>query len=392
MKQVPLLILGDSPLGVTGLGRIGARIALNIHTHMPDVFRVAMTGLGEKVEHNLPYPFYPLPPDYSEALPKVWKEFAGDEPGILFTILNAAWLPWITHPQEPMKAWLKKYRIKKWAYVPVDAESIGGKLPAFESHILSKFDRVLAYTKFGADLIGKSIRDYPEWQLPWKLGPIPHLPHGTDSHVFYPRPRQEARASKFCEQVLGYEGKIEAGLMLGCVATNTLRKEWPTVFEILAGLKARGEDVGLWAHTQAVSHSWDLVGMANAFGVRDCVAFTTKQLSDEAMAWGYATCDVVLGAAREGWGLPLSEALACGVPVVTVNYGGATEFVPEEYRVMPWAWRWDGYFCSRTPVMRASDWADRIQWAKGREVILDPKFTWDGCWPAWESWLREGLK
>lgn len=44
----------------------------------------------------------------------------------------------------------------------------------------------------------------------------------------------------------------------------------------------------------------------------------------------YKSCDVLLMPSRaEGWGLPIMEAMACGLPVITTNYSGQTEFVNE---------------------------------------------------------------
>ena len=45
----------------------------------------------------------------------------------------------------------------------------------------------------------------------------------------------------------------------------------------------------------------------------------------------YKTCDAfVLSTHGEGWGLPTHEAMVLGLPVITTNWGGSTEFVTEE--------------------------------------------------------------
>ena len=45
----------------------------------------------------------------------------------------------------------------------------------------------------------------------------------------------------------------------------------------------------------------------------------------------YKACDAfVLSTHAEGWGLPTHEAMIMGLPVITTNWGGSTEFVTSE--------------------------------------------------------------
>jgi hypothetical protein len=45
----------------------------------------------------------------------------------------------------------------------------------------------------------------------------------------------------------------------------------------------------------------------------------------------YKACDAfVLSTHAEGWGLPTHEAMIMGLPVITTNWGGSTEFVTED--------------------------------------------------------------
>lgn len=60
------------------------------------------------------------------------------------------------------------------------------------------------------------------------------------------------------------------------------------------------------------------------------------------MAGLYTACDAFLFPSRsEGWGLPLLEAMACGLPCLGVDYSGSTEFTDREtnlltnYRLRP---------------------------------------------------------
>jgi len=45
----------------------------------------------------------------------------------------------------------------------------------------------------------------------------------------------------------------------------------------------------------------------------------------------YTSCDAfVMPTSGEGWGLPIIEAMACGLPVIATNYSGQTEFMDEK--------------------------------------------------------------
>ena len=57
---------------------------------------------------------------------------------------------------------------------------------------------------------------------------------------------------------------------------------------------------------------------------------TSEPLPLRGLAELYASCDVlVLATKAEGWGLPILEAMACGIPAIATNYSGHTMFLNE---------------------------------------------------------------
>lgn len=61
------------------------------------------------------------------------------------------------------------------------------------------------------------------------------------------------------------------------------------------------------------------------------IEILNSHLSSEEMVMFYQSCDAfVLPTHAEGWGLPTHEAMAMGLPVVTTNWGGTTEFVTSD--------------------------------------------------------------
>lgn len=396
--RIPFGFLSDAPTTKTGLGRITREIAMQTHEHLGDVFEVATIGLGGHLSRKLPFKQYqvsrlePFPPE----LPDIWRLFAGNQKGILLTIANPCWLAFLSGnlklPAE-YQAWLDEKPFEVWSYVPIDAVGPNDRLCTPERIILEKMDRVLAYGEWGANVLDRTLN---------RIG-TKHLPHGINSEVFYPRDRKEARAT-FVKRTT--DGKMDGVLaddytLVGIVATNTRRKDWYLAFEIGRELMKRGVKFGFWAHTNKLIGEWDLLTLAEEFGMAKHVLFSTANFSDDDMAWAYSACDFMLGiGSGEGWGLPMSEALGCGIPVLHGNYAGATDFIPPGLLIEPIAMRGDGVYCARRPVYRAADWADKIELftkplpggRKWEPVNLDPKYYWENCWPRWEEWLREGIE
>jgi glycosyltransferase involved in cell wall biosynthesis len=388
MSTTPLVILSDSPLGSTGLGRVARELSEHIHADLSDVFRLAVIGVGGTTTCRSPFPIYPvcLNPDYSiPHLPGIWRDFCGDEEGVLLTIMNAGWLHWLACPdQGEIGKFVRGARMRKWAYVPVDAYGPAGTMTNHEASILKGFDRLLAYTKFGADVINASLKNEC----------AQFIPHGIDTSIFYPRDRKEARR-RFLSGVTGGKGGIVSDrvLLLGIVATNSARKDWGLGLETAKELVVRGHDVGVWAHTDSLAGYWNLLQLADELGLSRKVIFTTGKVSNEALAWAYAACDVTLGiGAGEGWGLPLAESIACGTPVAHGSYAGGAEFLPKYYLVDASAWRIDGPYCARRPVFNPKDWADKVEQIKDDFPIVPEYIKWKNAWEQWKKWLLQGEK
>ena len=396
MSQIQLLIVSDAVSSPTGLARVARELAVRIHTHLSDTFELATAGYGGTYSRKFPwkqYSFQKLTDWTIPELPGIWQDFAGDRKGIILWVWNASWLPWLANPDllppSDLKTFLQSGQFENWIYVPVDAEGPYGKMVESQGEILKKFDRVLAYTKFGADVIDRTCG--------WEEGTTAHLPHGTDGTVFYPRDRHEARQG-FVARVTNQGTQIISDdvLLAGCVATNTARKDWGLAFETCAELLRKGVNIGLWAHTDRFQKAWDLLSLADEFGMRERVIFTNGHLSDEDMAWAYAACDCVLAiGSGEGWGLSSSEALACGIPAITGDYAGAAEFTPQGLKITPVGYRYEGYYANKRPVFRAMDWANRvlevIQPADSICSLLNSKYFWGSCWQKWAAWLLEGV-
>src|SRR6185295_13845386 len=99
MTPIPILFLGDSPHLSTGLARIGRDLSCCL-TKLPQ-FRVGYLGRGGHGSSQLPYAQYNFPEaaQWGEHhIEQVWRDFAGDSKGVIFTIWDPSRLHWFANP------------------------------------------------------------------------------------------------------------------------------------------------------------------------------------------------------------------------------------------------------------------------------------------------------
>lgn len=378
MKQ-PILIVGDSPAGHSGLGRILRDLAVRIHENMGDVLDVATLGLGAPPTKSLPFMQYQASnvKDWVlEDLPYAWKDHAGDADGIIFCIWDISRLLWFAYPEQCQSVMLQQLRktlkAKTWIYPAIDGSGPNGKMPSVLGDALTKFDRVLNYTQFSAKITG-----YPDV-----------CTHGIDTGVFYPR--SEARAQVAAK----WNVNLDPGeAMIGIVATNQPRKRWDMAFSALRKLKETKRKIRVWLHVDTDMRYWDLKSLYVDFGLDPNIKvfLTPYGISDDDMATLYSAMDMTLGIGVEGWGYPLGESLACGTPCVTGSYGGQSDFVPREFMVDPVIFQHEGIFAIQRPVYDSDDWAAKINETFGKRAECPDAIKWENAWKGWENWLRKGL-
>ncbi len=387
---IPLMILSDSPCATSGLGRITRELAMNIYKYLPHVFRVGCIGPGAGLPFEPPF-FHHRIDQISDwtvpDLPLIWRAFAQGQHGILLVIWDASRLLWLSHP-EPYcpNPELKKFLLTKpfdlWTYSAIDAEGPNGKLSILLREVLRGFDRILAYSEWAARIVERTIGD-------GKM--IESLPHGIDPKIWRPRGRDKARR-KFGRLVFDTDFTIESNkFVIGIVATNQARKDYGTAIKAAAQI-AKNHDVLIWIHTDVLERYWSIPALLCDYGLNNQAVVTHGQLTDEQMTWAYSACDVTFGIGlAEGYGFPIFESLACGVPCIHGNCGGAPEHMPKEMLIEPVAFRTEGTFGSQRPVYEADQWVEAALRVKGVYASLPKHLEWPQLWPRFRAWLEAGI-
>jgi len=148
------------------------------------------------------------------------------------------------------------------------------------------------------------------------------IPHGVDARVF--RPLADRLRSRISFRRA--HGIPETDMVVCSVGANNPRKDLPRTIAAFARFRdAMGSPVVLYLHTiPATETGHDLTQAAAACGLiigRDVVFprdyHPIRGVSDQAMNEMYNACDIYLTTTLgEGWGLPVTEAMASGLPVV----------------------------------------------------------------------------
>lgn len=193
------------------------------------------------------------------------------------------------------------------AWVPVDHDPAP---PALRSFFAETAAIPIAMSRFGQDRLSGFDALY--------------VPHAIDTELFCPRPRAAAR------ELLGLPADA---FVVGAVAMNKgvpSRKSLPQIVEAFAALRARHEEALLYLHTEVsgiYQEGYDLRPLLAAFELDErAVVFPDQYRYQfhphpaDHMAQVFAALDVLVNPAMgEGFGLPILEAQACGVPAIVTD-------------------------------------------------------------------------
>lgn len=256
----------------------------------------------------------------NETLAACAQRHAGALADCLVIALGDAWL------FDP-RSFPEDLRLALWA--PVDHEP----LPERTRAVLSDW-RVtpIAMSRFGEAEMHRA-----------GLDPL-YVPHAVDTAVFRPRPDERAEIREAIDVP-------EDAFLVGMVAANRgspllPRKGFPQMFRAFARFRAMRPDALLYVHTNGSAQGGlDLARLARSCGLGpDALRFTDPLvwalgISREDVAQLTSALDVlVMPSLGEGFGLPLIEAQASGVPVIATDHSAMSELCEAGWLVdgEPW--------------------------------------------------------
>lgn len=377
-----VVVLGDSPRLPTGLGRIAGDLAAHLYTARE---RLGIEVLQCGWEYDRP-PLAQIPWDLavfpeigqdwgaSQVLPFIERERLRRDLTARQVVILSVW--------DPARCFdYRNAPYNLWGYFAIDGhnrhKAFGG--PAAET--VKRYHRKLAYTKYGAEVLHKVLSETVE-----------HLPHG---HHWGEQYRQAA---------LDQCTPPAHGWRLGCVASNTPRKDLGLFFATLRWLRDAGERAYGWLHTDTMlTGAWSISELIDVYGIDSAwLEITTPPTDDFELMKLYSGCAVTLAPGRgEGFCYPIVESYAMGRAVVHVDYAGGAELTHPEGRVPADWYTEDNPYCVQRPLLRVAQVAQRCR-DLAHKALADPTLApyyagsvahlhWQELWPRWETWFRQGL-
>lgn len=388
-RDTLFVVLGDSPRMPTGLGRISGDIAAHLHQASDRLgIQLVQVGweYGRPALHHIPWDLVTFPEiaqDWGagQILPFIEGERARLGLTARQVVLLTVW--------DPARCFeYRQAEYDLWGYFAVDGHNRNGSFGGPAADTVNWYDRVLAYTAYGAGVLRKVLDAHGDTD-----SPVHYLPHGHYwGEAEYAQAQQDAQPPA-------------EGWRLGCVASNTPRKDLGLFFAVIAELRAGGERVYGWLHTdELVTGAWSIPELLEVYKVDPSwIQVTLPPAGDAWLRAMYASCAVTLAPGRgEGFCYPIIESYAMGRPVVHADYAGGRELTMAEGRMVPAAFDETNPYCVRRPLLHAGDVAGRCQQLAHQMLErsdLGPFYAgsvahlqWQHCWPRWETWVRQGLQ
>lgn len=307
-----LLWHSNSPWSPTGYGQQTRLMAPRLAEHY-DLAISAFYGLeGARLNWEGVQVLPGLGGEYgNEYLVEHARHFFGEQrAGLVLTLMDV----WVLNPEMARQ-------LNMACWVPVDHDPTPPMVMRFfaESGAIP-----IAMSRFGQEQLAD-------------FDPL-YVPHGVDLDEYKPQPRKEAREA--C-------GVDPDSFLIGMVAANKgrpSRKGFQQAFEAFREFRRRHENAVLYLHT-TVNPNWsqgeDIVALLasleipeDAILIADQYRSALNPLPASLMARVYSTMDVLLNPAMgEGFGIPVLEAQACGVPAIVTDFSAMKEVCGAGWKV-----------------------------------------------------------
>ena len=395
-NKTKILMMTDNPLIHTGMAVVMRELSLRLSA--TGKYDVVIGGWGYNgYPHQFPMPIIPLSASDFGRGGHPQSGIMGLEGVIDMVKPNIVWALGDAWMVNYIKDFKNRKSFKFVQYTPID----GDPIPQTWVPWLSDPDQLVLYSEYGVRELKKAAPQINPEMIYHGVKPDIYKPIGNDL-------KSQLRKGIVYWRVKGNElvqqqGLPEDAFVIGTVARNQPRKNFDKILKTFAIFSKNKPNARLWLHSALQDAAYSLPDLAKIFGIEDKVCFTPKYnlvngLSENDMNLLFNLFDVhFLPTQGEGFGIPILETMAAGVPQVVSNYSSHMEWCAPASELIPLSYPDDFITGIPHPVERAipkptesAKCLDRIYYDKlyknklsknAREIA--ERMTWDVTIPQW---------
>jgi glycosyltransferase involved in cell wall biosynthesis len=360
------LILGDSAHLKSGYANIIREIGRGLVKEGHEVAQIGWYQSEAANDEEIGFPIYPINSDDPYGIKNFDSIVYKFKPDIVFGVQDPYALVWLPNM-------MTRNRFKFCFYVPIDS----GPIPSFWFPLLRNADKLIGFCNFAREEVKKSLHIEISVVYP-----------GYDSNIFF-----EMNDGK---DTIKERNGFKDDFVFGYVGVNAVRKQPYRLIEAFSKVKKKHPNTKLFMHTQVVNEKegWNLNEAAVQTGLKpNDVLFSSSAgpfgIEIEKMNLIYNLFDVLcLPSNSEGFGLPILEAAACGVPTIATNYSSMPELIEGHGElVKPRDWIMHNPYCQKRALIDIDSLASRMCKMVENKQLLNQyskkvkewasKYTWD---------------
>ena len=210
---------------------------------------------------------------------------------------------------------------------------------------------------------------------------LKYIPHGLNKDIFRPLTEKDSEYKDMLKLKKSIFGKSTPEFILFFNSRNIRRKQIPDAlmsFRLFLDKlpKEQAKKCAMMLHTEQVSeHGTDLPAVIDLLfeDYPNSIFFTNGRFNSQEMSLLYNMSDAqILLTSNEGWGLSLTEAMLCGLPIIANVTGGMQDQMRFEFEDGTWI-DFDADFPSnhRGTIKKHGEWAFPV-YPTSRSIVGSP--------------------
>ena len=313
-----VMVISDNPLAPTG---VGGQTAYFVDAMLKEGWQVLCLAGARKhpsytpqvPEGYTPEEYVIIPVDNYGTEDEIRSALEAFKPDALWVMTDPRSLTHIFDMEHEIRPYCPIVYYNIWDNFPT---------PKFNETFYPSCDALVPISKVTAEINKELCPDIKQRQIG----------HAADLDIY--KPLDEETRNNYRERTFK---ELSDKFLVFWNNKNQRRKQSGTlIYAFKQFLDKTGANASLIMKTNPKSeHGQDLEAICSDLGVAPgTVSFCKDYLSEQQMAEFYALCDLgIVVSDAEGWGLAVTESLACGLPVIATKTGGMTEQMEHDGKV-----------------------------------------------------------